>query len=101
MPDSKDPYSHNISETFVQFINPGDEVHGKLVSVSKQAMPSGDVGRYTVENDEGRYTFLGTVQVDHMLGGKRLGYDFKLVFKGLLPTGQGREVKEFDLFERE
>lgn len=99
MTSKTDRYTKEIKETFVQFTIPGDQVHGKLVAHSAQHMPGGDVGRYTVVNEEGRFTFLGSTQIDHMLGDKRLGYDFKLVFMGTEPTAGDREVKQFNLFE--
>lgn len=100
MVSKSDQYTKNVSETFIKLESPGDEVHGKLVAKSMQVMQSGDVGRYTVENEKGRFTFMGTVQIDHLLGDKRLGYDFKLVYKGTETTQGGREVKQFELYER-
>lgn len=100
MTTSKDPYSKAIKESFVKFESAGDEVHGRLVSIGEAHMAGGDVGRYVVQNDDGRFAFLGSVGIDNHLAGKRLGYDFKLVYKGDVETGGGRSLKEFDLFER-
>jgi len=100
MASKTDPYSKKVTEQFVKFESVGDEVHGRLVQVGRAMMPGGEVGRYVVENESGRYAFLGSVGIDNHLTGKRIGYDFKLVYTGEITTGGGRPLKQFDLFER-
>lgn len=101
MTSTKDSYSKQIKEMFYKFENVGDEVHGRLVSVGQAHMAGGDVGRYVVQSDDHRVAFLGSVGIDNHLAGKRVGYDFMLVYTGDTETGGGRTLKEFDLFERE
>lgn len=99
----EDRYNKNVTAEFRQFHNIGDEVHGKLVVISAHEFHdergSRTVGRYTVDEDGHRVTFLGTEDIDQMLAGKLLGYDFRLVYDHDEKSASNFQVKKFMFYE--
>lgn len=92
-------YGKSVTETFVTLAAKGDYIAGTLVHVGEQQFGDRTVGRYVVERDGQRFVFLGSAQIDQMLGGRPIGYSFLLQYAGEERSRGGNAVKQFLLFE--
>lgn len=92
-------YTKEVTPHFKQFQNVGDEVHGVLLEKRTQLFGDREIGRYTIEQEGERVTFLGSEQIDQLISHQEIGYDFMLQYTGDVTARSGNKVKQFKLFE--
>ena len=89
------------SPDFVQFEEVGQHYAGKLISKGVVNFPNGDVGRYTLEDDEGNLiAFLGGAVIDRVLDTIEIGTDVYVEYTGDERTAANQTVRLFDVFTR-
>jgi len=87
------------SEIF-KFTDIGDEIEGKLISVSDSQTHDNKV--YQLEVGEKNFTVFSTKVLETVMNNIKVGEDVKIVFKGTKPNpkkGQN-DTKLFDVFTR-
>ena len=98
-----DRYNLKVTDNFVSLTEIGDSVQGTLIGIGRQVFSDArgerTVGRYTVDDEGVRKSFLGSQQIDYLLGGRDIGYAFRLEYIGDSISKAGYKVKQFDLYE--
>ena len=98
----KDPiksrYSTKVTDNFVTLKEPGDSIHGILKVKGAQLFGDRTVGRYTVENESGRFVFLGSDSLDQQLLPMEIGTDLYIEFMGTVKSLGNRDVKQFEVY---
>jgi len=85
--------------TNFRFENDGDEMEGKLVSVGPGKFEGSKV--YTLEKPDGSaVTIFGSVILDDRMSEVEVGNYVKIVYKGTVKTGSGKNAKLFDVYVR-
>lgn len=83
-----------------RFENDGDEIEGKLVSVGPGKFENSKV--YTLEKDDGSaISIFGSVILDDRMSEIEVGNYIKIVYKGLIKTGSGKNAKLFEVYVKE
>ena len=83
---------------FHTFSEEGSEVQGALTEVSSVVFGDNTVGKYTLRNDQGLVSFLGTTQLDGLMAGVIPGTYIAVKYAGEAQTRGGQKVKTFRLF---
>jgi hypothetical protein len=92
----------SIKADFFEFAEIGQSLEGTLVvrdsMTFHRAGTSTDVGKYTIQTDEGeRISFLGGTVVDQTLEGVELGTYIRITYIGKKKTANQMEMKDFDI----
>lgn len=75
----------------------GDEIEGKLVSVGPGKFENSKV--YVLESEDGTATSIfGSVILDDRMSDVEVGNYVKIVFKGHIKTGSGKNAKLFEVY---
>ena len=86
--------------TSFRFENDGDEMEGKLVSVGPGKFEKSKV--YVLEKEDGSaVTIFGSVILDDRMSEVEVGNYVKIVYKGMVMTGSGKNAKLFEVYVKE
>ncbi len=101
--DGKNEWEEVMQDRF-QFTDVGDKIEGILVAKGEQQMANGKVGAYTVQVEEDgekvAKSFLGSTTLDRLLAQVKVGKMVRIEFTGTDKTGQGRNLKQFTVQQR-
>lgn len=89
------------SEQFVTFAEEGQVLEGELTDKTYVDLPGGTVMRCVLQNEEGRWSFLCTQQLERDLGSVAVGTIIHIVYRGESKTPQGRRFKAFEVWVQE
>lgn len=87
-----------ISEQFIRFDTPGLTWTGTLTAKETQMFRDKAVGRYTLQNPTGKFSFNGTDQLDKALDQAEVGNTIEIVYLGEEKTSEGFDVKTFEVY---
>lgn len=97
-PKPKGARKRMISTQLAAFSGEGQSITGLLTEKGRQTIRGNDCGRYILKNPTGTIIVNGTVQIDEAMVNAEVGELIELVYLGTRPTGNGFDVKVFEVF---
>jgi hypothetical protein len=87
-----------VNADFFQFENEGDTIEGMLLDKGVATFPQGDVGKYTIETEDGKHhSFLGSTVIDQAFTLIEPGAYVRVTFTGTTRTNNKMTMKQFDV----
>lgn len=86
-----------LGAKFVKLDIVGEIFVGKLVGREAMRINGNDTYRYTLTSEGGKFAMIGTRQLDDALADAEIGIDVEITYKELVSTGNGFELKVYEV----
>ena len=86
-----------LGSKFVKLEIIGEIFTGKLVGREPMIINGNQTFRYTFTNEVGKWAMVGTRQLDDALSDADMGIEVEITYKELLETGNGFELKVYEV----